>query len=71
MLHTVEQALPSLLEFGIIAPPPSPSSLSRTSQPSSIDTLRLEIDQVAQQLLPEIVGLTDSFGFSDWELNST
>ncbi|GAA5987487.1 hypothetical protein JCM5350_003098 [Sporobolomyces pararoseus] len=71
MLHTVEQALPSLLEFGIIAPPPSPSSLSRTSQPSSIDTLRLEIDQVAQQLLPETVGLTDSFGFSDWELNST
>ncbi|GAA5955639.1 hypothetical protein JCM3765_001809 [Sporobolomyces pararoseus] len=71
MLHTVEQALPSLLEFGVIAPPPSPSGLSRASQPSSIDTLRLEIDQVSQQLLPEIVGLTDSFGFSDWELNST
>ncbi|GAA5903142.1 uncharacterized protein JCM6883_002709 [Sporobolomyces salmoneus] len=70
LLHTVEQALPSLLEFGIIAPPPSPSSLTRTSQPSSIDTLRLEIDSLAQKLLPEIVGLTDSFGFSDWELNS-
>ncbi|GAA5881626.1 hypothetical protein JCM16303_005516 [Sporobolomyces ruberrimus] len=71
LLHTVEQALPSLLEFGIIAPSASPSSLtSRSSQPSPIDTLRLEIDEVAQRLLPEIVGLTDSFGFSDWELNS-
>ncbi|GAA5824781.1 hypothetical protein JCM5353_004441 [Sporobolomyces roseus] len=70
LLHTVEQALPSLLEFGVIAPPASPSSFSRSSQPSSIDTLRLEIDQVSQQLLPELVGLTDAFGFSDWELDT-
>ena len=70
LLHTVEQALPSLLEFGVIAPPASPSSFSRSSKPSSIDTLRLEIDEVSQQLLPELVGLTDAFGFSDWELDS-
>jgi acyl-CoA oxidase len=69
LLHTVEQALPSLLEFGIIAPSSS-SGLIRSSQPSPIDTLRLEIDEVAQNLLPEIVGLTDAFGFSDWELNT-
>ncbi|GAA6008466.1 hypothetical protein JCM11491_004489 [Sporobolomyces phaffii] len=77
LLHTVEQALPSLLEFGIIATPASSSSLSpagaggaSSSPRSPIDVLRLEIDQVAQSLLPELVGLTDSFGFSDWELNS-
>ena len=70
LLHTVEQALPSLLEFGVIAPPASPSSFSRWPKPSSIDTLRLEIDEVSQQLLPELVGLTDAFGFSDWELDS-
>ncbi|GAA5846862.1 hypothetical protein JCM3766R1_004678 [Sporobolomyces carnicolor] len=74
LLHTVEQALPALLEFGIIAPPnPRATSSPRRGDhgsPSSIDVLRLEIDALAQQLLPELVGLTDSFGFSDWELNS-
>ncbi|GAA6059945.1 hypothetical protein JCM10212_003085 [Sporobolomyces blumeae] len=71
LLHTVEQALPSLLEFGIIAPPPPHSSLSsHTSIPSPIDLLRLEVDSLAQSLLPELVALTDAFGFSDWELDT-
>ncbi|GAA5967039.1 hypothetical protein JCM21900_003631 [Sporobolomyces salmonicolor] len=75
LLHTVEEALPALLEFSILAPP-APRALLGSSVSSSravptwIDLLRLELDQLAQQLLPELVGLTDSFGFSDWELDT-
>ncbi|GAA5920067.1 hypothetical protein JCM1841_004075 [Sporobolomyces salmonicolor] len=75
LLHTVEEALPALLEFSILAPP-APRALLGASVSSSraipnwIDLLRLELDQLAQQLLPELVGLTDSFGFSDWELDT-
>ncbi|GAA5876874.1 hypothetical protein JCM1840_002687 [Sporobolomyces johnsonii] len=75
LLDTVERALPALLEFGILAPPSplallDPSSSASRSAPSWIDILRREVDQLAQQLLPELVGLTDSFGFSDWELDT-
>ncbi|GAA5931019.1 uncharacterized protein JCM15063_002522 [Sporobolomyces koalae] len=70
LLHTVEQALPTLLEFGIVTAAPASSGLTESAAPTPIDTLRLEIDQVAQSLLPELVGLTDAFGFSDWELNT-
>ncbi|GAA5888817.1 hypothetical protein JCM5296_005002 [Sporobolomyces johnsonii] len=75
LLDTVERALPALLEFGILAPPSprallDPSLPASRSSPSWIDILRREVDQLAQQLLPELVGLTDSFGFSDWELDT-
>lgn len=41
-----------------------------TSLASPAETLRAQIDDLAQKLLPELVGLTDSFGFSDWDLDS-
>lgn len=35
------------------------------------EPLRLTIDKRTRQLLPNLVGLTDAFGYTDWELNST
>lgn len=73
LLHRVSHALPSLLEFGILAPSP-PLSLSSSTpfkQDAPLEQLRLSLDSVARDLLPELVGLTDAFGFSDWELDTT
>ncbi|BGP34663.1 hypothetical protein JCM10296v2_006485 [Rhodotorula toruloides] len=73
LLHRVSHALPSLLEFGILAPSP-PLSLSSSTplkQDAPLEQLRLSLDSVARELLPELVGLTDAFGFSDWELDTT
>lgn len=39
--------------------------------PSSLRPLRQAIDERTLAILPDLVGLTDAFGFSDWELNST
>jgi hypothetical protein len=33
--------------------------------------LRLEIKRVCEGLLPDAVGMTDGFGFSDWEVRRT
>lgn len=69
ILHTIEQALPDLLEFGIIgASSPSASSLAILSSP--IESLRAQIDMLAQRILPQSVSLVDSFGFSDYDLDS-
>lgn len=35
------------------------------------ESLRLTIDKRTRQLLPNLIGLTDAFGYTDWELNST
>lgn len=29
------------------------------------------MDERTRAMLPDLIGLTDAFGFSDWELNST
>ncbi|GAA5870580.1 hypothetical protein JCM3774_003713 [Rhodotorula dairenensis] len=76
LLHRVQKAVPALLELGIIAPPPPPSlarpskSASAATGVPSLELLREALDQQAKALLPELVGLTDAFGFSDWELDS-
>lgn len=58
-----------MLEFGILAPtPPSLDSKQLTTGP--IEALRAQITDLARQLQPEMVGLTDAFAFSDWDLNS-
>ena len=31
--------------------------------------LRLAIRKACEDILPEAIGLTDAFGFSDWELD--
>jgi acyl-CoA oxidase len=68
-LTTVEGALVDLLSFGLVRPKAiygeSPSS-------SSIDptrAVRLAIQRLCQELIPETIGLTDAFGFTDWDLD--
>lgn len=39
--------------------------------PEHIQSLRSAIDEKTRAILPDIIGLTDAFGFSDWELGST
>ncbi|GAA5989874.1 hypothetical protein JCM10908_002357 [Rhodotorula pacifica] len=77
LLHRVQKAAPALLELGILAAPPPPSLAppsskgnSKSDAPSPLELLREALDKQARSLLPELVGLTDAFGFSDWELDS-
>ncbi|GAA5923231.1 hypothetical protein JCM3775_007473 [Rhodotorula graminis] len=58
LLSTLVNALAPLLELSILAP-------------SSAAPLRAAQAHAAQALLPDLVGLTDSFGFSDWELDTS
>ncbi|KAG6827098.1 hypothetical protein H0H87_005568, partial [Tephrocybe sp. NHM501043] len=67
LLTVVEAALVDLLSFGLLRP-------ARThTGPGSTDparSLRLAIDDLCQILLPNAIGLSDAFGFTDWELDS-
>lgn len=69
ILYTIEGALAQLLEFGILAPTP-PSLTSKELAVGPIEALRAQVNDLARQLLPELVGLVDAFAFSDWDLNS-
>ncbi|TFK16609.1 acyl-CoA oxidase [Coprinopsis marcescibilis] len=67
LLTAVEAGLTDLLSFGVIKTPTTnaigfPSDVTRT--------LRLAIDKTCKAVLPESIGLTDAFGFTDWELDS-
>ncbi|KAK0445628.1 peroxisomal oxidase [Desarmillaria tabescens] len=57
LLSAVEGSLTDLLTFNLIN-----SDQTRT--------LRKAISRTCQELLPNAIGLTDAFGFSDWELDS-
>ncbi|GAA5858646.1 hypothetical protein JCM8547_001404 [Rhodosporidiobolus lusitaniae] len=73
LLHRLSLSLSSLLTLSIFHPQPAPS----LSQPSSftennwVETLRSAVDSSARFLVPELAGLTDAFGFSNWELHTT
>ncbi|KAM0754099.1 acyl-CoA oxidase [Meredithblackwellia eburnea MCA 4105] len=69
VLSTIEAALPDLLEFGVIKPVPASASTDVTLA-GPIESLRAQINTLAQKILPEAIGLTDAFGFSDWDLGS-
>ncbi|KAG9217778.1 hypothetical protein CCMSSC00406_0003533 [Pleurotus cornucopiae] len=62
LLTTVESALVDILSFGILAP-------SEQGRDPTL-TLRKAVKALCEELLPEAVGLTDAFGFTDFELNS-
>ncbi|KAJ2913498.1 hypothetical protein MD484_g6924, partial [Candolleomyces efflorescens] len=62
LLTTVETGLVDLLSFNVIRPASGSGDASRT--------LRVAIGRVCEELLPEAIGLTDAFGFTDWELDS-
>ncbi|KAJ7918317.1 peroxisomal oxidase [Mycena leptocephala] len=67
LLTTVESALVDLLSFGLFRATPT-GNPPRSRDPTR--ALRLAIANLCGELLPEMIGLTDAFGFSDWELDS-
>ncbi|KAK7028137.1 hypothetical protein VNI00_014952 [Paramarasmius palmivorus] len=69
LLTTIEANLTDFLSFGLLRFPPHESS----SKPRSRDPtrgLRLAIATLCEEILPNAIGLTDAFGFTDWELDS-
>ncbi|KAF9456699.1 acyl-CoA dehydrogenase/oxidase C-terminal [Collybia nuda] len=66
LLTTVEGGLVDLLSFGLFRAPSNTESGSRDPARS----LRLAIKQLCLELLPNAIGLSDVFGFTDWELDS-
>lgn len=57
LLSTVEGSLTDFLTFDLI-------------KGGQTKSLRRTISRLCQELLPNAIGLTDAFGFSDWELDS-
>ncbi|KAJ3743326.1 peroxisomal oxidase [Lentinula detonsa] len=64
---TVESALADLLSFGLLRIE-NPPRVGASRDPTR--GLRMTIAQNCLSLAPEAIGLTDSLGFSDWELDS-
>ncbi|KAJ7857076.1 peroxisomal oxidase [Mycena olivaceomarginata] len=67
LLTTVESSLVDLLSFGLFRATPT-GNPPRSRDPTH--ALRLAIAGLCGELLPDMIGLTDAFGFSDWELDS-
>ncbi|KAJ6477780.1 peroxisomal oxidase [Mycena sanguinolenta] len=67
LLTTVESSLVDLFSFGLFRASPT-GDPPRSRDPSR--ALRLAIAGLCGELLPEAIGLTDAFGFTDWELDS-
>ncbi|KXN92550.1 Putative peroxisomal acyl-coenzyme A oxidase 1.2 [Leucoagaricus sp. SymC.cos] len=61
LLTTLEIGIVDLLSFG---------ALGASNGRDVTRTLRLAIKNLCTELLPEVIGLTDAFGFTDWELDS-
>ena len=67
-MTTIEGGLVDFLSFGLMGP----KVICGESPSSSIDptrTVRLAIQRLCQELIPEAIGLTDAFGFTDWDLD--
>ncbi|THH33351.1 hypothetical protein EUX98_g807 [Antrodiella citrinella] len=62
LLTTIETALVDVLSFHI---------LSSTTNEDPTVQIRRSIRDICLNLLPQAVGLTDAFGFTDWELDSS
>jgi len=54
-----------MLLLGLIPPMTPQGSGSR----NTVVSLRQNISQICLELVPQAIGLTDAFGFSDWELD--
>ncbi|KAL0578790.1 hypothetical protein V5O48_003202 [Marasmius crinis-equi] len=70
LLTTIESSLTDFLSFGLLRFPPCDSSPSGSLSRDPTKGLRLAIVRLCEDLLPEAIGLTDAFGFTDWELDS-
>ena len=57
----MEKGLVDILSFGLLGGSSSGGDQSRG--------LRVAIKRLCEELLPEAIGLSDGFGFSDWELD--
>ncbi|PIL25736.1 hypothetical protein GSI_11486 [Ganoderma sinense ZZ0214-1] len=62
LLTAVESGLTDVLSFGLLGEAGAAGDPSRG--------LRVAIKRLCEELLPEAIGLSDGFGFSDWELDS-
>lgn len=60
----VEGGLVDLLSFGLLS-----SSDASSSAGDPARSLRLAINRLCQELLPNAIGLSDAFAFTDWELD--
>ncbi|KII94224.1 hypothetical protein PLICRDRAFT_420565 [Plicaturopsis crispa FD-325 SS-3] len=63
LLTTLEAGLTDLLSFGAFSTGPLPGEDATRS-------LRMAVADLCRELLPHAIGLTDAFGFTDWELDS-
>ncbi|KAI0758856.1 acyl-CoA oxidase [Fomes fomentarius] len=61
LLTAVESGLVDVLSFGLLGSP---------ERGDATRGLRVAIKKVCEELLPEAIGLSDGFGFTDWELDS-
>ncbi|EKM75391.1 hypothetical protein AGABI1DRAFT_79987 [Agaricus bisporus var. burnettii JB137-S8] len=62
LLTTLETGVVDLLSFGVFGVAKGKGDVTRS--------LRLTIKNLCLELLPEAIGLTDAFGYTDWELDS-
>jgi len=53
-----------MLSFGLIS-----TTLQDSTSNDPTRALRMAIKRVCEVILPEAIGLTDAFGFTDWELD--
>lgn len=67
LLTTVETGLVDLLSFGLLRLPKATTRISGSRDPTR--SLRMAITNLCAELLPDAIGLTDAFGFTDWELD--
>ena len=62
MLTALEAGLADVLSFGLLGQAGPAGDPTRG--------LRVAIKRVCEALLPEAIGLSDGFGFTDWELDA-
>ncbi|KAI0659517.1 peroxisomal oxidase [Cubamyces menziesii] len=65
LLTSVERGLVDIVSFNLL---PEQATSEVRSDPAR--SLRMAIKNLCEELLPEAIGLTDGFGFNDWELDS-
>ncbi|ESK95258.1 acyl- oxidase [Moniliophthora roreri MCA 2997] len=68
LLTTIESSLTDFLSFGLLRFPSRDGPATHSRDPTR--GLRLIIASLCEDLLPNAIGLTDAFGFTDWDLDS-
>jgi len=63
LICTVESGLVDFLSLGLLS--------SKPGGPDPTSSIRLAFSHVCRDLLPDAIALSDAFGLSDWELDSS